>query len=1039
VKITNNNYLLVLSYFFIFISLFFFVIISLTVYASNPILVVNNAEPDIEVIYDEPVNHYTLEYILRDSSQRDITSSKLKFDEISINQKILHFSTLGLLMPGNYSFFIRVCDVIGNCPKDYFLSEFEIKFPPLNMTLVQPKFSLFNNRNTSLIFNTTRKAKCKFDDSNVDYDNMRFSFINDGSYKLVHTYNNFDKFGIMLYFKCVDEYGYEVEENHYFSFDNVKPIINVKAEDVYGLPLQTILTVNSINKDVQCKYSSDSFSNFDIMKRFTNFNLDLEQNYNQNFIHQLYSDDLNDGIVNTFYVQCISKAGVLSDIESITIDIDTNKELGIRVHFPEDYVSESRLNINISTTIPSLCNFRINNQTSYNGQFITSEQDIKHVSQSQVDFDEGENIIYLRCQDLVGERAAERVKYFVVDLTDPIMTNVTIITLSDLEDIVIDENNLNTFFSAVDDESGIRYYEYKVYENTRFGSQNITDWQQVHTRSNQVNRNITVSLNNQSNYFIQVRAVDYAGRISTEMNSNIVLYDPLTEEPIEGCTGEDGKCELGEPCNVNSDCISYYCNVTSNTCDVPSCDDDVWNGDETDVDCGGSCEPCGLDKKCEINDDCKYKNCISNKCVVQDHCKDGIQNYDETDVDCGGDCEECEEFQSCLTNNDCKTGLLCWEEVCRKYSDKDGVPDFLDNCPNIPNGPDLGTCVLEGISCNSNSECMTIMNDYCSINQEDLSGNSVGDACDPDIDADGMPNDWELRYDLNPLDPADANMDLSGDGLTNLEEYYYGTNPTKQDTDGDSWTDYEEIMIYGTDPLDPNDYPKTGGILFFIISILFILLGILGGYYIYYSKNNFIPSISTNKGNLGNNSIGLDLNKTKPNQNIKTNQTQNKYNNYGNVQSKQSGFVSPTQNMDKSKVTKYPMSGSVSQQNQKTQQSQKSQYNSSVQPKGVSSSSGLSDINNNEKYNKLKSIIKPKTKLELLEQITGKKKGLNDILEKEKKNPKEAMLALEKMLGSKESAKNVMNKLEGLDDFEEGNKKDSFSELDKLSKNKKQK
>jgi len=40
-----------------------------------------------------------------------------------------------------------------------------------------------------------------------------------------------------------------------------------------------------------------------------------------------------------------------------------------------------------------------------------------------------------------------------------------------------------------------------------------------------------------------------------------------------------------------------------------------------------------------------------------------------------------------------------------------------------------------------------------------------------DEDGDGMPGAWELRYGLNPKDPADGNKDLNGDGYTNLEKY----------------------------------------------------------------------------------------------------------------------------------------------------------------------------------------------------------------------------------------------------------------------------
>jgi len=52
-----------------------------------------------------------------------------------------------------------------------------------------------------------------------------------------------------------------------------------------------------------------------------------------------------------------------------------------------------------------------------------------------------------------------------------------------------------------------------------------------------------------------------------------------------------------------------------------------------------------------------------------------------------------------------------------------------------------------------------------------------GVSADWDSDGDGMPDEWEKKYGLNPLDPADAHHDLDGDGFTNLEEFVAGTDP----------------------------------------------------------------------------------------------------------------------------------------------------------------------------------------------------------------------------------------------------------------------
>lgn len=49
-----------------------------------------------------------------------------------------------------------------------------------------------------------------------------------------------------------------------------------------------------------------------------------------------------------------------------------------------------------------------------------------------------------------------------------------------------------------------------------------------------------------------------------------------------------------------------------------------------------------------------------------------------------------------------------------------------------------------------------------------------------DTDGDGMPDEWEKRYSLNPNNPSDGAMDTDGDGYTNVEEYLNGTNPTEK-------------------------------------------------------------------------------------------------------------------------------------------------------------------------------------------------------------------------------------------------------------------
>jgi hypothetical protein len=70
--------------------------------------------------------------------------------------------------------------------------------------------------------------------------------------------------------------------------------------------------------------------------------------------------------------------------------------------------------------------------------------------------------------------------------------------------------------------------------------------------------------------------------------------------------------------------------------------------------------------------------------------------------------------------------------------------------------------------------------DGCGNSESNAVEQSVQPLLDPNKSqvSDGIPNGWKQQYGFNPFDPAVAAGDADGDGLSNLQEFLAGTDPT---------------------------------------------------------------------------------------------------------------------------------------------------------------------------------------------------------------------------------------------------------------------
>jgi len=157
-----------------------------------------------------------------------------------------------------------------------------------------------------------------------------------------------------------------------------------------------------------------------------------------------------------------------------------------------------------------------------------------------------------------------------------------------------------------------------------------------------------------------------------------------------------------------------------------------------------------------------------------------------------------------------------------KDSDNDGMPDWWEilfglnptDASDADEDMDSDGHDKNGDGLISEDERFTNLMEY---ELEFILGNST-DPTNSDSDNDGMPDGWEIFYNLNPISSLDSNEDLDEDGydwnrdssispderFTNLEEYNAGTNPWNPDTDDDTMTDGWEVY-YGLDPRSNGD------------------------------------------------------------------------------------------------------------------------------------------------------------------------------------------------------------------------------------------
>ncbi|MBI2656380.1 hypothetical protein HYX03_01420 [Candidatus Woesearchaeota archaeon] len=762
----------------------------------SQIIVIDNNKPVLSVSpsSDTIVNTSLVTIKLTFDKEVNLESVKINQEDIknmfSTSDNRVFTATLNL-SDGNKKLDIAASDFAKNRLSSSVL--FIVDANPITINLAKPRFGTASASVFDVVIETDNNAVCRYSlDNNFEFDFMD-SFTATGA--TMHTISNFNKIASgdlnlhKLNVRCKEErYGISFKSFD-INVDTTPPQLKSAfafPSPIVEKPSTTTLTVES-DEPVICKFSSTT-------RDFNNMEGKFEGYDGNNFRiinKQLIAVENETSYL--YYIACKNKAELNSETKEILFKVDLTIPISIISHTPEFFNSTNAV-LAVETNKKSQCKFSESDNTAQSGD-IFGAPGYSHTRQLVAA--PGKHTFFIVCKDQFLQKFSDvSTIAFTIDTTPPIVLSVNdSSTLLDKPDFAWSTDNLRVKWSSIDNESKVSSNLYSLLES---GSSNvIINWTTSYANNEWVivakSNGTSLSLVNGNNYFFRVKAKNIVGLLSDAKDSDGVAIDtslkPLNctngikdeKETDIDCGSSCDLCGIGKKCRVNIDCRTSFC--SNGTCAVARCDDSIKNQDESDLDCGGSCKKCNNNQICNNNNDCSSNYCSFGFCKPQESCSDSSLSPAESDIDCGGPCPtKCPEGKNCGVNEDCGEGLQCASSICKKCADND------KNCNGIPD------------------------------DQEEKGFK--------DADNDSMSDEWEIQNGLNPNDPNDANLDSDKDELTNLQEYKYKTNPNLADTDGDGFTDKQEVDA-GTNPIDPNDFPKSKAknIILFILGFIVLLSG----------------------------------------------------------------------------------------------------------------------------------------------------------------------------------------------------------------------
>lgn len=531
------------------------------------------------------------------------------------------------------------------------------------------------------------------------------------------------------------------------------PEISVSAnptvvDDIFS-PYSNI-TVTA-NQDVRCGYETDIFTpNYAQQHRFE---LAIAYGIGQREV----------------VVTCMNRA-LRTVQETVTIREQYPSEMTINIIAPQT-TTQTSVPVEVRTSLPATCFMEREGATRQEMSSTSGTANTEH--SQQLTLSEGRHNLTVDCQEIARpDSSAQRTHEILVDRTPPTVTLDGTPYTCGLTRVLIAGN--------VSDNIGIDYILI-TFNNAEYNVSSLP-----HTI-----RGLSLTANETYTYTVQ--AFDLAGNPSQEIEAEIVartedagacdttpprgvlMQRPLNEgteywlicEDDTACEDEYriGTSSIGGECRATethrfsqnetflaeeSIRVCWRVSDTNNNIhegsreviviDRPDhCFNNEQDGDETGVDCGGSCAPCQEDQACTEDSDCESGVCGAEGTCEANSCENNIQDGGETDVDCGGfgtGCPRCEVGQSCEEDFDCASNV-CLGGVCQEPSCEDGRVN--NEATDVDcGGPNCPACA-ETKRCSENSDCES---NVCQGGRCVAQDADINDPAPTDFDRD-QPTDWD--------------------------------------------------------------------------------------------------------------------------------------------------------------------------------------------------------------------------------------------------------------------------------------------------------